>query len=91
MGQLREMKREKVAHSLSPSLANLKEAYDFGYAEGKADGYNSGAAEQRKLDIESVMKLLDGLESMHGIGIVTANKIRYLVSNKFEQRSDLDE
>lgn len=76
------MKREKVKISLSPSLSNLKEAYQLGYAEGKADGYNEGAAEQRTLDIESVKTLLNGLEDLPGIGLVTANKIRYLVSCK---------
>jgi hypothetical protein len=77
---LKKLKKGKA----SPSPAtNLKKVYELGYNEGQVDGYNQGAADQRKLDIESVTKLLDGLEHMPGIGDATANKIRYLVSSKF--------
>lgn len=89
MSQLRKLKREKVKTLLSSSIANLKEAYELGYAEGKADGYNLGAEEQRTLDIESVKNLLNGLEELPGIGMVTANKIRFLVQSKLNEKEDV--
>ncbi|MBO0961468.1 hypothetical protein J1P26_17315 [Neobacillus sp. MM2021_6] len=75
---LKKLKKERVIPSPAVNLKLLEQlAYDR--------GYNDGAVAQRKLDIESVVKILDGLEDMPGIGEVTANKIRYLVSSKFEQ------
>jgi DNA uptake protein ComE-like DNA-binding protein len=72
---LRKMRRE-IKPSAPLNIKLLEQlAYDC--------GYNEGAAEQRKLDIQSVVKLLDGLEELPGIGKKTANKIQYFVSNKF--------
>jgi len=64
-----------------PSPVNLKLLEQLAYDHG----FNEGAAAQRKKDIESVVKILDGLEDMPGIGKTTANKIRYLVSDKFQK------
>jgi hypothetical protein len=62
MGSLRKMKREMVK---PPSFVNLKLLEQVAYDRG----FNEGAAEQRKLDIESVVKLLEGLEELPGIGV----------------------
>ncbi|MFS0776241.1 hypothetical protein ABC255_09565 [Neobacillus sp. 3P2-tot-E-2] len=79
------MKKSKGKASPSPAqpAPNLKYTYELGYNEGQADGYNQGAADQRKLDIESAVNLLNDLESLPGIGEVTANKIRILVASRF--------
>jgi ERCC4-type nuclease len=70
------MKREKTKPTQSVNLKLLEQiAYDR--------GFNEGAAEQRRLDIQSVAKLLEGLEDMPGIGEKTAWKIRELVMSKF--------
>jgi Holliday junction resolvasome RuvABC DNA-binding subunit len=77
---LKKLNKGKV----SPSpVHNLKTVYELGYNKGAADGYNQGVADQRKLDIESVVSLLNDLESLPGIGESTANKIRILVASKF--------
>jgi hypothetical protein len=83
MGSIRKMKREKVNPFPVP---NLKAAYEMGYAEGKIAGINEGAFEQRKLDIQSVANVLNDLEGLPGIGKATANKIRYLVASKMQDR-----
>jgi hypothetical protein len=72
---LRKMKREMV----KPSPVNLKLLEQLAYDRG----FNEGAAKQREIDIDSVVKLLVGLEDMPGIGDKTAWKIRELVMNKF--------
>jgi hypothetical protein len=79
MGSLRKMKRDMGKGN--PSLMNLKLLEQIAYDRG----YECGAAEQRKLDIQSVTNLLNGLEELPGIGAVTANKIRYLVASRLER------
>lgn len=78
MSSIRKMKRDMAKGK--PSPVNIKLLEQLSYDRG----YNEGAADQRKLDIESVVKILDGLEEMPGIGKATANKIRYLVSSKLQ-------
>ncbi|MFJ8268509.1 hypothetical protein [Peribacillus asahii] len=49
-------------------------------------GYSAGSAEQRKSDIESVVKLLENLEQIEGIGEKTAWKIRKMFLDSFENK-----
>lgn len=73
---LKKLKKGKVHPSPAVNLKLLEQlAHDR--------GYNEGAAAQRKLDIESVLRLLEGLEETPGIGEKTAWKIRELVMSKF--------
>jgi hypothetical protein len=46
-------------------------------------GFHAGAKEQRESDIECLVGLLEGLEEWHGIGEVTAGKIREHFMSKF--------
>ena len=76
MGALRKLKRVSSKPTQPVNLKLLEQvAYDR--------GFNEGAAEQRRLGIQSVIKLLEGLEDMPGIGEKTAWKIREVIMNKF--------
>jgi hypothetical protein len=79
MGSIRKMKREmqpkpKLNYQLDLKLA---EAAVFNR------GFQAGAKEQRESDIECLVGLLEGLEDWHGIGEVTAGKIREHFMSKF--------
>lgn len=76
---LKKLKRRKEERTPAPPV-NLKLLEQIAYNRG----YDQGAMDQRKQDIQSVLNILDGLEDMPGIGKATANKIRYLVASKFE-------
>jgi hypothetical protein len=71
--KLRKLKREKKAPS--PFDTKLMEAWNRGFA--------SGAREQRKSDIEHLVKILEGLEVIPGIGEKTAWKIREFFLQRF--------
>jgi hypothetical protein len=74
---LKKLKKRKVTPSPAVNLKILEQlSYDR--------GFNEGAAEQRKLDIESVVNLLADLEVVSGIGEKTADKIRLHVMSKFK-------
>lgn len=59
---------------------NLKLVEHLAYTRG----YEDGVTAQRKLDIQSVTNLLNGLEELPGIGLKTADKVRVLVLSKLE-------
>jgi hypothetical protein len=46
-------------------------------------GFSAGAREQRKSDIEHLVKILEGLEEIPGIGEKTAWKVREFFLQKF--------
>jgi hypothetical protein len=46
-------------------------------------GFSAGAREQRKSDIEHLVKILEGLEEIPGIGEKTAWKIREFFLQRF--------
>jgi hypothetical protein len=69
------MKREQKTIASSPLDPLLMKAW--------RTGFNAGSAEQRKSDIENVVKLLEKLEQIDGIGEKTAWKIRKLFLDLF--------
>ncbi|MDF2854210.1 MAG: hypothetical protein K0Q87_61 [Neobacillus sp.] len=46
-------------------------------------GFSAGAKEQREKDIEQLVDLLETLEDLHGIGEITADKIREMFLSRF--------
>jgi hypothetical protein len=72
---LRKLKREKKP--TSPLDPKLMEAFN--------KGFSAGAREQRKSDIEHLVKILEGLEEIPGIGEKTAWKVREFFLQKFSK------
>lgn len=70
---LRKLKREKQASS--PFHTEVMAAWNKGFA--------AGAREQRKSDIEHLVKILEGLEEIPGIGEKTAWKVREYFLQQF--------
>lgn len=70
---LRKLKREKK-HA-SPLDPKLMAAWNKGFA--------AGAREQRKSDIEYLVRILEGLEEIPGIGEKTAWKVREYFLQQF--------
>ena len=46
-------------------------------------GFTEGAKQQRESDIECMVDLLETLEELHGIGEITADKIRAMFLDRF--------
>lgn len=76
---LKQLKKGKV----QPSPVNLKFLEQLAYDRG----FNEGAAEQRKLDIESTTTLLAELETIPGIGEKLAWKVREHVIKQYGAQS----
>jgi hypothetical protein len=70
---LRKLKREKQASS--PFHTEVMAAWNKGFA--------AGAREQRKSDIEYLVRILEGLEEIPGIGEKTAWKVREYFLQQF--------
>ena len=70
---LRKLKREK--QTSSPFHIEVMAAWNKGFA--------AGAREQRKSDIEHLVKILEGLEEIPGIGEKTAWKVREFFLKRF--------
>jgi aminoglycoside phosphotransferase (APT) family kinase protein len=70
---LRKLQREKKA--TSPIDPKLMEAWNR--------GFSAGAREQRKADIEHLVKILESLEEVPGVGEKTAWKVREFFLQKF--------
>lgn len=69
-------KFKKGKGKASPSLdPRIMEAYN--------QGYDAGAKEQRLADIEHTVNFLENLESLPGIGVKTAEKIRDMFLKQF--------
>lgn len=67
MGTLRKIKRGKQnASSVNPKLLEV----------AHTKGFDDGAEAQRKADIEYIVKLMEELETVPGVGKVTADKVR---------------
>ncbi|OLS39117.1 helix-hairpin-helix domain-containing protein [Bacillus sp. MRMR6] len=71
----------KIKREIRPNVSHVNLKLLEQLAEDR--GFNKGAAEQRKKDIESVVNLLADLEEVSGIGEKTADKIRFHVMSKF--------
>jgi hypothetical protein len=54
-------------------------------------GFSAGAKAQRESDIEHLVKILEGLEEIPGIGEKTAWKIREFFLQKFESKDETKE
>jgi ERCC4-type nuclease len=79
--KLRKLKREKKP--TSPFDPKLLEAFNR--------GFSAGAREQRKSDIEHLVKILERLEEIPGIGEKTAWKVREFFLQKFESKDETKE
>lgn len=82
MGTIRQMKRsKKVIRPSSPAsfypLITTEEAYNH--------GFHDGAKQQREADINNLVNLLEGLESIKGIGDKKAMEIRMFFLGKFDK------
>lgn len=71
---LRKIKRER-SKSISPLNPKLMEAWN--------KGFSAGVKAQKETDIEHLVKILEGLEEIPGIGEKTAWKIREFFLNQF--------
>jgi hypothetical protein len=75
MGTLRKIKQaNKPAIQLNLQLA---ESLIFDR------GFNAGTKEQREKDIQMLVDILETLEELHGIGEITADKIRGMFLARF--------
>lgn len=72
---LKKLKKAKGKASPSPLDPMILEAWNR--------GFNAGAKEQRESDINNLVKMLEGLETMPGIGMKTADKVRELIMKQF--------
>ncbi|MDP4163078.1 MAG: helix-hairpin-helix domain-containing protein [Bacillota bacterium] len=79
MGTLRQLKKNKNVAAPSPLNTKLMEAWNAGWSQG----FKQGVKEQRERDIESTVTLLEGLETIPGIGEKLAWKIREHVIKQF--------
>ncbi|AVO22598.1 helix-hairpin-helix domain-containing protein [Aeribacillus composti] len=77
---LRKIKRGRETIAF-PARKNGKVADQVMQAWNK--GFSAGAREQRKSDIEHLVKILEGLEEIPGIGEKTAWKIREFFLKQF--------
>jgi hypothetical protein len=77
------MKRSKNAPAPSPLNPALMEAWNKGWEQG----FTQGAKEQREQDIESTVTMLEGLETIPGIGDKLAWKVREHVMKQFGAQS----
>lgn len=73
MGKVKQFKKEKVHPS--PMNPVLIEAWN--------KGYSAGAKQQRETDIENLVKMLEDLESVPGIGEKRAWQLREHFLRKF--------
>jgi hypothetical protein len=83
MGSLRKTNKEKV--NPSPTIPKVNYQLNLQLAESLIfnRGFNAGAKEQREADIQQLINVLETLEETHGIGEITANKIRELFMSQF--------
>lgn len=51
-------------------------------------GFKEGAKQQRESDINSLIELLETLEEIHGVGEITAQKIRDTFLNRFGVKNE---
>lgn len=77
MGKAARIKKERAKLSAQPNLMDPKliEAYNRGRA--------MGCKIQREADIEQLVKVLEGLEDVPGIGDKTAWKVREFFLQQF--------
>jgi hypothetical protein len=71
---LRKIKREREKIS-SPFHPEVMKAWNR--------GFEAGAREQRRSDIEHLVKILEGLEDIPGVGEKTAWKVREFFLQRF--------
>lgn len=75
MGTLRKIKRGKQQ---APPSFNQKALLEIAHTRG----FDDGAEAQRQADIEYVVNLMEELETVPGVGKVTADKIREYFTSK---------
>ncbi|MDE3837912.1 hypothetical protein C0966_00625 [Bacillus methanolicus] len=74
-----------MGSTLSKLKREKKPASPFNLDEMQAwnRGFSAGAREQRKADIEHLVRILEGLEEIPGIGEKTAWKVREFFLQRF--------
>lgn len=73
-GKVKKENKPKINYQLNLQLA---ESLIFNR------GFAAGAKEQREADINQLINILEMLEELHGIGEITADKIREMFMSQF--------